>query len=308
MGQSFSFLWSDSSTKEPLLDGAGGGGSGGSGPTPVPNPTKFLPTITTYKFDTNRGLKTVQITWDNPKITADQIRAVEQDGRFYDHIRRQNWTKMKTSSILVRDVFMFGSKVGFIWANMNMTRIKDGTSVPGAVLISGSSVALLIIATVPGKRWKQLLLVRQLRVGAGDEIWELLAGMVDQDTILSAACKEANQEAKLDIPATASALLGLDNYLVSPGRVEEVMELLAHHMTITAEKFDSITKHTYGENPSEQIELGWFELSPNGLKKIRELRDAKIEVALFRYILDKMSDDGLATMAMPFDTTKEDTE
>jgi len=93
----------------------------------------------------------------------------------------------------------------------------------------------------------RVLLVRQFRLPAGKEMWELPAGKMDGDeTPLAAAKRELAEETGY----SAAEWTLLASYFPTPGYVEEKM-----HLYLAT----GLTKGTATPMDDERIEMRWFE-------------------------------------------------
>lgn len=78
--------------------------------------------------------------------------------------------------VSIRDVYMFGTtRVGFML--LDVTVNMNGVKLPGAVVLRGKSVAVLLWYREWGDVY--VVLVRQARVATGRMTWEVPAGMAD---------------------------------------------------------------------------------------------------------------------------------
>ncbi len=103
----------------------------------------------------------------------------------------------------------------------------------------------------------RILLVRQFRLPAGKELWELPAGKVDEgETPLEAAKRELIEETGY----TAERWEPLASYFPSPGFLEEHMHLFLA---------EGLQKGTATPMDDERIETRWF-----GREEVNRLIDA----------------------------------
>lgn len=79
-------------------------------------------------------------------------------------------------SVTVRDVYMFGTRIGFVFLDAHVT--MGNVRIPGAVFLRGPSVAVLLWYS-DGDGNVYVVMVRQPRVAVGKMTWEVPAGMID---------------------------------------------------------------------------------------------------------------------------------
>ena len=77
--------------------------------------------------------------------------------------------------VSVRDAYLFGPRIGFLL--MDVCAHMHGVALPGAVLLRGTSVAVLLWYRLANE--VHVVLVRQPRVATGRATWEVPAGMAD---------------------------------------------------------------------------------------------------------------------------------
>ena len=96
--------------------------------------------------------------------------------------------------VTIRDAYRFGPRIGFLLMDVDMR--MDGVKLPGAVLLRGTSVAVLLWYKAKGV--VHVVLVRQPRVATGRMTWEVPAGMADGDgTLKGQMFKEIQEETGL---------------------------------------------------------------------------------------------------------------
>lgn len=98
--------------------------------------------------------------------------------------------------VTIRDAYLFGSRIGFLLMDVDMH--MDGVKLPGAVMLRGTSVAVLLWYKVEDA--VHVVLVRQPRVATGRMMWEVPAGMADGDgTLKGQMFKEIQEETGLTL-------------------------------------------------------------------------------------------------------------
>ena len=98
--------------------------------------------------------------------------------------------------VIIRDVYMFGPRIGFLF--MDVVLYMDGVKLPGAVVLRGKSVAVVLWFKNPSGF--HVVLVRQPRVATGRTTWEVPAGMADGNgTLQGQMFKEIREETGLAV-------------------------------------------------------------------------------------------------------------
>jgi ADP-ribose pyrophosphatase len=128
-----------------------------------------------------------------------------------------------------------------------------------------------VIMAVDGAQ--RVLLVRQFRLPAEQELWELPAGRIDPgESALDAAKRELQEETGYQ----AKKWIPLISYWASPGYVDEKMNLfLAQELTEGEQK----------PMEDERIELGWFAKDElRAMIKRGEIKDGKTLVGYYLWL------------------------
>lgn len=148
-------------------------------------------------------------------------------------------------SVQVRDVVMFGKRVGFVLAEADV-RSLDGQRLPGVAFLRGDSVAILPVLVAPGMD-PMVALVRQARVPAGLPDWyEIPAGMLDDGSFVSKAIEEMAEEIGDDIVIREEDLVELDEALTSPGGSDESVKVYAAEIAVDAAALDRLSGRLTG--------------------------------------------------------------
>ena len=131
----------------------------------------------------------------------------------------------------------------------------------------------------------RVLLVKQFRLPAERDLWELPAGRLDPgESPLAAAKRELREEAGL----TAKKWVKLASFWSSPGYVDEKMDLFLAL---------DLTEGTQQPMEDERIETRWFSKRELGeLIHAGKIRDAKTMIGYFLWLeyLTRSSSKGLA--------------
>lgn len=167
------------------------------------------------------------------------------------------------SEIIIHNVFMFGSRVGFIIVEAKAT--LNGKFVPGIAMLRGDSVSIMPVLKCNGKEYTTLVVEPRIPVG-NPKLPALPAGMVDNDTVQCAAIKELGEEIGTDIDIDESKLIDLGKYPLSAGGCDENIQLYAFEYNITQDQLDSLDNRQNGvgtENEQITVKVIDFDSVPN---------------------------------------------
>lgn len=176
-----------------------------------------------------------------------------------------NWLEnidesINIKSLEIQSVDKFGSsRVGFVKVKSEAER--NGTRIPGIVVLRGSSVAMLLVLTDEETNEKYSILTCQPRVPVGKLILELPAGMTDGGAVRSAAIKELQEECGLEvkneelIDLTEIAYSKDTGLFTSPGLLDETIRLFAWKKTMKHQEIQKLEGKIGGESAHEQIIL-----------------------------------------------------
>jgi ADP-ribose pyrophosphatase len=119
----------------------------------------------------------------------------------------------------------------------------------------------------------RILLVRQFRLPAKQELWELPAGRLDPgESPLEAAKRELREETGYQ----ANEWVELVSFWPSPGYVDEKMDLFVAL---------GLTAGEQAQMPDERIEMRWFEEQELGdLIRARQIHDGKTIIGFFSWL------------------------
>jgi ADP-sugar diphosphatase len=147
-----------------------------------------------------------------------------------------NWReKLQTNFtnfvIDVKDVDMFGDKVGFIKAVVDLK--IDGKKIPGITFIRGDSVSILTEIRTESNSY--FVLVYQPRIPVGDFIYENPAGMMDESgDPVGVSIQEIEEETGIKIKK--ENLKFLDSVYTSPGFTDETVHL--YHVILNMTEYE----------------------------------------------------------------------
>lgn len=177
--------------------------------------------------------------------------------------------------VSVRDVYMFGSRVGFMLMDVSVNMY--GVSLPGAVLLRGRSLAVLLWYREYVTNEMYVVLVRQPRVATGTMTWEVPAGMADgHGTLKGQMFKEIEEETGLALNVHQLTHHGDVSPFTSAGLVDETLEL--YSMQISPDVMNDGTRHEFGGNRSEGELIVNVAAVPLSDPRVRE--DGKLRILL----------------------------
>ena len=151
-------------------------------------------------------------------------------------VKFTNWReKLQTNFtnfiIDVKDVDMFGDKVGFIKAVVDLK--IDGKKIPGITFIRGDSVSILTEIRTESNSY--FVLVYQPRIPVGDFIYENPAGMMDESgDPIGVSIQEIEEETGIKIKK--ENLKFLDSVYTSPGFTDEIVHL--YHIILNMTEYE----------------------------------------------------------------------
>ncbi|GBQ96400.1 hypothetical protein GLI01_07160 [Gluconacetobacter liquefaciens] len=149
------------------------------------------------------------------------------------HFRRwleQAAARFDLRRVVVRDVVFFGVRVGFILVDADAWH--EGRKVPGAALLRGDAVSVLVVLHCPGHAARTILTCEPRLPAACPDLLALPAGMVDGGNLVSTALRELAEEVGPDLVVPAERLMELTTVWPSPGGCDEAITLYAVDLDI----------------------------------------------------------------------------
>jgi hypothetical protein len=201
--------------------------------------------------------------------------------------RMERQTEVVVEKVVLSDLSMFGPRVGFSKFTAIVRDRETGVMLPGICVLRGDSVAVLIILSCGDypTEPKRLLLTRQFRVPVGEEILEVVAGMMDGNNgVMGKAIDEVREEAGILLESNQLVSLtdwaGLDKGVVmSGGLVDERIHLYSCEVTMTLLEIEQLENQLHGvKEEGEQIRLTTIPLNEAYM-----VGDAKLLSALYLY-------------------------
>lgn len=161
------------------------------------------------------------------------------------------YSNFDVEKIIIHDVFMFGSRVGFIIVEAKAT--FNGKFVPGIAFLRGDSVSIMPILKCNGKEFTTIVSEPRIPIGKNDQM-ALPAGMVDNDTVSCAALKELKEEIGDELSIDENSLVDLGKFPLSAGGSDENIHLYAFELEINEDILNKLNnRHNGVETEHEQI-------------------------------------------------------
>lgn len=221
----------------------------------------------------------------------DQMDALTKAPKFLNWLNNFDPEQITLRSVTITDIDWFAAnynplKLGFVKCQSEAYDFKTGKKIVSSIsFIRGNSVAILILVNIIGQNKQYVLLCEQQRLPIGKRAKEIVAGMMDADgNIISVVLQEVKQETGFDIKHV-SELRELGSYYASPGGSDEEIHLFAWTKTITAAEFKEKQNKMFGlAEENEEIKLSFVNLDKFRETNMYEIRDAKAEIALSRFL------------------------
>ncbi len=148
-------------------------------------------------------------------------------------------------SVLVRDVLMFGARVGFVVVEADAW--NEGAKMPCFAVLRDPTVSIMPVLTVKDARGeKYVVLVREARLPVGQMVAALPAGVIDGEAAEIAALRELREETGLNLIAGKPYRLRETPVFLSPGGSSEEMMLYAVDIVLTRAEMDGLLNRKAG--------------------------------------------------------------
>lgn len=222
--------------------------------------------------------------------------ALQTAPKMINWVNKLNKEEVQVKSITVTDIDWFAAnptpeKLGFVKVSVDAIDLRTNKKIMSNIaFIRGDSVAILIIVKVrtashedDDEATEYVLLCEQMRLPTGGRRKEICAGMVDANgNINSVVLKEVEEETGFKIKNT-SELFPLGSIYPSQGGCDEEVFLYAWSTTITEEEFIEKSNKIHGnEEEGEEIKLHFIPMSTLKSTGLKQIKDAKTEVAIHR--------------------------
>ena len=143
-------------------------------------------------------------------------------------------------SIEILNAYMFGKKVGFLFMNVTGYYVEGEVKkqIPGAVFLRGNSCAVLVWYRKNDEKY--VVLINQFRMAANSCIWEVPAGMMDDDNNAKGKMfDELYEETGIDVNNSKNEMVQVPTVYSSPGILDEQYHLFS--IEIEEEELKSMT-------------------------------------------------------------------
>jgi len=248
--------------------------------------------VNTYQILSHREIilndEKIFIITSNPSLTQELVFRALQSRKFTSWLETLNVSEFRLDVIEVRDVFLFGSIIGFICINCKMfpRHIPEGEvarPVPGYVFIRGDAIVILVIIKEKDTGKLYVVLTDQYRLPFGNSIIELPAGMMDEEhNFKGQAALELKEEAGIEIHP--DDLHELIKFGPSLGGCDEKITAFYCEIIRTHEEIIEIQKEIYGEHEEgEIIHLRIEEFDINKILSLNKVHASGTLCALFAY-------------------------
>lgn len=162
-------------------------------------------------------------------------------------------------SIIIHNVFLFGSRVGFIVAEADA--YHNDKKVPGIAFLRGDAVSIMPILKCNGETYTitvtepRIPVARQAQTG-------FPAGMLDDDSVNVAALKELAEEVGSEFNIHPKDLIDLGKFPLSCGGCDEYISLKAFEIEVESSLLDKLhNRINISEKESEQIKVSVIKFS-----------------------------------------------
>jgi 8-oxo-dGTP pyrophosphatase MutT (NUDIX family) len=205
--------------------------------------------------------------------------------KFIEFIKNIDNKLICLMAIEVRDIYMFGPNVGFIFVNCTMYEQKSGVHIQAStVFIRGGSVGIFVI--VKCQERKYALLTRQIRVPGGRDFVEVVAGMLDENGAPDSkgvAIKELKEESGLIL--SSADLIQVATMYPSIGGCDEMITcFITREIDISPENLSKIQTSVFGvDDESIHIEAHPINTSEE-VFQLAKFGDSKLNTCLLAYI------------------------
>ncbi len=198
----------------------------------------------------------------------------------------QNWIKKITTNYVVKEVFihkvsMFGTKVGFLYVEANVTDFQ-GNRLPGISFIRGDSVAILVVITEKETGFKYLAMVEEPRVPAGEIVLSIPAGMLDEGEVKGTSIKELQEEIG-SLNFKEEDLVFLEEGFPSPGGSDEKITIYSYDISLSKKEIDEINEKQTGEGDNEVITVKVIPFDQTAITKTSSMI---AKTAMYAYIFE----------------------
>lgn len=182
--------------------------------------------------------------------------------------------------VSIRDTYMFGPRIGFMF--MDVTMYMHGVKLPGAVLLRGKSLAVLLWYRYYVTKDAHVVLLRQPRVPTGRMTWEVPAGMADgTGTLKGQMFKEIEEETGLALNVRDLVYHGTESPYTSSGLLDETLELYSMEVSLDVVKKVKTESSPRGNRDEGEIITNVVGVSLSDARTLsRTMEDGKLRILL----------------------------
>jgi ADP-sugar diphosphatase len=235
--------------------------------------------------NTNSNLNTneknlVEITYDNHKISEEQIQKIISSKKFIDYIKNLDTDILLIKSLKILNVYMFGKNVGFIGLELDCSlKSHLDKKLPGYVFIRGKSVGILVLINR-----KYMVLTKQFRIPVGKMMYEIPAGMLDESgDFIGVAAKELEEE--IGVKIKKDELKYLTSIFPSAGGCDEEIVIYLNELNLQEEEIEIMKTKTFGEENSDEVIT--LKIEDFNYENVMKTKDAKLIAAAFAAVNEK---------------------
>ena len=238
--------------------------------------------------------KAIPIKISNPGLSDDQIFKAIHSRKFLGWAENLNLKAHNLEWIELREVYLFSSGVGFICLYCRATPIhapngRDIVPIPGYVFLRGDAVSVLVVVVEKETNKKYVVFVHQYRTPYGDSMYELPAGMMDEDkNFKGKAVLELEEEAGINL--NSEDLKELIDFGPSLGGCDEKITMYYCEVVKSKEEIEQIQGKLRGEmEKGENITVQIVEFDVQKILGLNKVHPSTNLCAIFAYqnLIDK---------------------
>lgn len=166
--------------------------------------------------------------------------------------------------IMIKDVLMFGNKVGFVVVDAECYDKNTNRKIPSYAFLRGDSVSIMPVLMCADELYTVMVTESRTPIGAVEQTG-LPAGMIDDNDFVFAALKELEEEVGPEFKISSDDLIDLGTYSVSCGGTDEYIKLFAFERTVDhtlIEKLQGRITGAVSENEHIKVSVHKFDDIP----------------------------------------------
>ena len=249
-----------------------------------------------HNFTNNKG-ENIPIIYNGQDDSL--IIKLLNEPKMKNYLDNFDWELIKVNNITFLNHIMFGPALGFLFMNIDCVHRATGNKLPGTVFLRGDAVASLIVIRNTDENNLYHVKVKQTRIPMGTEIYEICAGMVDDQLtkISGKMAAEIKEETTIEIsntgtytgnPATQfNHLEELGTMIPSGGGCDEKIRLFWYQVKMTTEEIKKLHGADTGTGHEEEsCEFIKVEVEPFNIANILKTQDSKA-ICAYTYLISK---------------------